>query len=530
MRRCSFRIFKTTFIAASLFSLLALGQNIEKAATYVSEVDDSINIRKVSVLPVVDNVEGIYARAFENEVIASIQNDHKWDYLEAKTIGPVASPYDLENDPTQVMALGKTIGADALIASKISKGPEGISMKMSLFLSNDGKLLITNEQEKIQNFDLKNIQAKAKEMLSNIRSRIPYQGLVLSRSNTRVTVNLGTRDGVKKDQVVNAVQIIKITRHPKFNFLINTEKEILGKIKLRKVEDTLSFGDVISEKEKGAIRRQSKIAGVDFVEYPDVSSIRNEGGAPSDNFTSPGSQLAFGEKPKEWVPVRPASFGLVNLGLGIGNYSANIKPSGTTYSASKPYYPNLKLHGELWFNPEWQVEADMRQGIMTVENPRTGSSPGELNVAISTYALYGAYNWLIRGEFWGPRLTLLAGFKQYSSTVDESSPTVFSTMVYRGLDIGIRGSLPLDNEQLWKAGATFNIMVLPAVQEKPTSSGSSASNTVNAYSILVGRRIGQRLEATGQLEFEYYSSSFGDGGTTASQRITTVYGGISYLF
>lgn len=514
-----------------LAPLLAFGQTIEKAATYVSEADESLNIRKVTVLPVVDNVEGIYSRPFESELTSVIQADHKWDFIESKTIGPVSSPQDLENDPTQVMALGKTVGADAIIASRVVKGSEGISIRMALFLSNDGKILVSEEQNKIQNFDLKNIQSKAREMLATIRGRIPYQGIVLSRSNNRVTLNLGAKDGVKKDQVVTAVQIIKVTRHPKFNFLINTEKEILGKIKLRKVEETLSFGDIVTEKERGSVRRLSKIAGVDFVEYQDVSSIDQK---PNEvvNANALGNEKAFGEKPKEWIPIRQATFGLVNLSLGLGSYSSNAKPSSATqtYSATKPFYINIKLHGELWFNPEWQMEADLRQGIMTVGNPRSGSSPSELNIATSTYALYFAYNWLIRDNFWGPKVSIIGGFKQYSSTVDESSPAAFSTMVYSGLDLGLRGSLPLDDEEMWRAGATFNLLILPAVQEKPQSSGGSASNSVNAFSIFAGRRIGQRLEATGQLEMEYYSTSFGGGGTTSSQRITTFYGGINYLF
>lgn len=528
MRRFHLGFFFSIFLLSlALFPSPVQGQTIEKAATYVSEVDESLSIRKATVLPIVDNVEGIYSRPFESELISVIQNDHKWDYVDAKTVGPVSSPQDLENDPTQVMALGKTIGTDALIAGRVSKGPDGIAIKLSLFLSNDGKLLITEEQEKIQNFDLKNLQAKARELLAAIRTRIPYQGLVLSRANTRVTLNLGTRDGVKKDQVVSAVQIIKVTRHPKFNFLINTEKEVLGKIKLRKVDETLSFGDIVTEKERGAVRRFSKIAGVDFVEYPDVNSISPTSPNESGNLEQKGTQVAFGEKPKEWVPVTPASFGLVNLALGGG--SASITRG--SYSTS-PLMSTIKLHGELWFNPEWQVEADMRQGISfsKVANPRPGSAPSELNISIATYALYFTYNWMIRDDFWGPKIGLMAGLKQYSTTVDDSTPTAISTMVYRGLDLGLRGSLPIDADQQWRAGATFHLMILPAVQEKPESSGGAASSTVNAFGFLIAKRIGQRIEATGNMDYELYSTGFGSGGSNASQRIITIYGGVSYLF
>jgi hypothetical protein len=524
--------FSIFLLSTALFPSPVLSQTIEKAATYVSETDQSLSIRKATVLPIVDNVDGIYARPFESELIAVIQADHKWDYVDAKTVGPVSSPQDLESDPTQVMALGKTIGTDALIAGRVSKGPDGIAIKVSLFLSNDGKLLITEEQEKIKNFDLKNIQSKARELLANIRSRIPYQGLVLSRANTLVTLNLGKRDGVKKDQVVSAVQIIKVTRHPKFNFLINTEKEVLGKIKLRKVEDTLSFGDIVTEKERGAVRRFSKIAGVDFVEYPDVNSISPTSPNESGSLEQKGTQVAFGEKPKEWVPVQKASFGLVNVALGMGGYTMARGAQGSAGYSTSPYMSNIKLHGELWFNPEWQVEADMRQAIsfQKVSNPRTGSTPSELNVAVANYALYFTYNWMMRDDFWGPKIGLMAGLKQFSANVDDTTPTAFSTMVYRGLDLGLRGSLPIDPEQQWRAGATFHLMVLPAVQEKPDSSGGAASNSVLEFGFILGKRIGQRIEATAQMDYEYYSTGFGSGGANASHKLITLYGGVSYMF
>ena len=110
----------------------------------------------------------------------------------------------------------------------------------------------------------KAIQEKTHEMLKDVLKKIPYDALVLSRQGNLITVNLGKKDGIEKGKVLTVIQIIKEQRHPKFGILIKTDKEILGKIKLLKIDDNLSFGKIIVEKEKGAIQKHSKISGIDL--------------------------------------------------------------------------------------------------------------------------------------------------------------------------------------------------------------------------------------------------------------------------
>jgi len=507
----------------------------DKRTSYISEIDQELTLRKILILPTLDNVDGIYARPFENALHDIVGNDHQLDLVDSKTVGPALSPYDLEDDPARVQTLTKSSNADALIASKITKGPEGLSIQMSLFAGFDGLLLATETKEKIKSFDLKTLSTNAEEVIKTLKSKIPYRGLVLSRNGQRVTLNLGKKDGIDTNQVLTAVQIIKLTRHPKFHFIVSSDKEILGKIKLKKVDETLSFGEIISEKERGVIEKYSKIAGVDFVNYEDTSL------PTSTTNNVDNKKNFFGDNPKEWTPVPTAQFGLVNFSLGMGSFTMNSNLTGGTsevsMSANKSLYLGLILHGELWVNANWSVESDIRQGILTANNPRTSSSPSELNYMTSYYVVNGAYSFLIKDYFWGPKIQVLFGFRQTSLTADYSSPVAFTSMTYRGLDLGLRGVFPLDPEEKWRLGAQFNIVPMPSLSETPLSSGASSSNTVNVYSAFANRRIGQRMMATAKLEFEYYQSTFsGLGGraperaTTTSQRITTLYGGLSWMF
>jgi hypothetical protein len=530
-----------TVIFLLTLSATAQSQGVEKSAVYVSEIDNQLTLRKFTVLPVTDNLDGIYGRPLENQLAELIQKDHHWEFVEAKLVGPVLTPTELEGDPAQVRKIAQNLNVDAVFAAKATKGPEGVSIVLDLFLAFDGLLFAQDQAVKMAQFETKDLQNKISALYQNVVSKIPYQGLVLSRQGTRVTVNLGKRDGVAKDQMVNAVQIIKLNRHPRYQFIISTEKEILGKIKLQKVDDTLSFGAIVTEKEKGAIKKHSKISGIDFVSYNEGAGFKGYEGE-AEALEKPGNKLAFGNKPEEWTPIRPATFGQVNLALGLGSYTANSSlTNGTTtrnYSGSNPLMFSLGLGAEIWITPYWQVEALMRQSVFSGPNPRTGSSPSNLNFALNKYGMLIGYNFLIRDDFFGPKITLLAGFTQFATYVDNADPVTFVSTSYRGFDMGIRGSFPIDPEKVWKLGAKFNIVFSPSLSESPYRLGDSSTNQMTTYAIFASKRVGQRLELTGSLDFELYSSSYsgagtmpsGESGVNASHRITLFNGGISYLF
>src|SRR5208282_1436782 len=155
-------------------------------------------------------------------------------------------------------------------------------------------------------------------LLSEIVARLPYSGRVLSRDANRVTVNLGSRDGVQPGQILSVIQIIQAQRHPVFNFLVRTDKEIFGKVRILKVDETLSFGTVVSEKERGAIQKNSKIGPVDFVTYSGGESLSLTPGPAETLGQRDDSKIAFGKDPKPWVPEATPTFGQIGGRLGIG--------------------------------------------------------------------------------------------------------------------------------------------------------------------------------------------------------------------
>jgi hypothetical protein len=547
---CSRQIVSTLVVLSGFWSQATYGQTsspaIEQSATYVSRVDESLTIRKVAVLPVSDNTDGIYARPIEAQINSLVRESHRWDLIDTSTSNSASLPTvsDLEEKPAVLQKAVKSIDADAFFIAAVSRGPNGMSIRLDLFLKKDGKLLTQELLKDHPRTEIPQLREQVRLMYNRLVNKLPYQGMILSRQGNRVTINLGKSDGLKKDQTVSAVQIISVQRHPKFNFLISTDKEILGQIKVLKVDETLSFGTIMNERERGAIARFAKITSLQPVEYGDPALLTSD--ASGDLRQRPDAVVAFGEKPTEWVPTRPPAFGQVGLRLGLGTYNSSLNISGASPScceASSSFYPSIMLDGEIWINPKWIARAEITQGVLSGSNPRSGSSPATVNEAYSRYQLVVGYNFLLKDDFFGPKIQVNAGLATASMKVDDSNPRGITSTSFSGALIGLMGMFPVTDDKIWFVGGKFNLFLFPKLSETPITSGGDPKASINDFSIFAQRKLGENLRAVGSLDFSLYSASYSGAGnrfqadnvtpeiaTSLSQRHTVLTGGIIYMF
>ncbi|HRK08729.1 MAG TPA: hypothetical protein PLZ57_13240 [Pseudobdellovibrionaceae bacterium] len=525
----------------------AQSPRVEQAAVFTSPADDFISIRKISVLPGADNVDGIFVRPIEAHLMSLLKSSHRWEYADTGLVSLPKSPIELEDNPSLTQQLLAPIQVDAVILPSITKGPTGLSIRLSLIMKADGRVLLQEQVKDLNRFEIAEVKNQVSQIYQRLIRKIPYDGLILSRQGNRVTLNLGRVDGVQLNQDLAVVQVISLNRHPKFGFLISNEKEILGRIRVLKVDDTLSFAVVTAEKERGAIRRLNKIAGLNAVEYGTDQTLTSgtEEGSLQDR---PDHGVAFGAKAEEWLPIREPSFGQVGVKAGLGMYKGGMNLSGVgALEAKSDFYPLLEVDGELWLNPNWTVQAEITQGILSTANPRTGASPATLNHALNKYSISLAYNFLMRNDFFGPKFQFRGGLSYYRMYVDDSTPQGLTTVNYNGVLTGVGIYFPLGgfanqasdpNERLrrWAIGGDLSMLFLTKLTESPIRSGDSSSNTINEFSFFVDRRLAMNLILRSQLEFALYSSSLTGSGnrtepaTSISQRHISASAGIIYQF
>lgn len=509
----------------------------ERGGIYHSDIDNLLTIERVSVLPFTDNLQGIYARPLEAHFISLVDKQHRWSYVVANNSGAILSPEELEADPEKAVQASQGLGADAFFAGRITKGPNGITIHISLFLSKDGKLLSQAILKDYKQFNLNDLKEQTQRLLTEIVARLPYAGRVLSRDGNRVTVNLGARDGLQVGQLLSVIQIIQAQRHPKFNFLISAEKEIFGRVKVLKVDETLSFATVVTEKERGAIQKNSKIGPLDFVVYSATESL--SGRAEDSLGQREDSKMAFGKDPQAWKPQAPPTFGEVGARLGVGRIQENMELTGSgkgPIAGSDNFSPSILIEGEIWITPEFTFHARMQQGLAQVNNPDPSSKPGVLNQSISAYEASFGYMFRFGPHVWSPNVEPFLGYFSWRLYTDASAPPTFTTVEYSGLRLGVRGSTPVGAGGNWGAGGEFSFALKPGLRESPYSSGDTASPSVVEFGVLAYKKIGERLKAQMNLDFAMYSANFtGNGGggspaSSASQRLTTLSAGVNYMF
>jgi hypothetical protein len=509
--------------------------NVVATGIYHSEADDLLTLEKVSVLPFTDNLQGIYARPLETYFVSLVEGMHRWDYVASAGTGAILSPEELEASSDKVHQVTRGLNADGAFAARITKGPNGVNIHLSLFLTKDGLLLEQAELKDYSGFNIADLKQQMKKMFSEIVARLPYSGRVLSREGNRVTVNLGSLDGVQPSQSLSVIQVMKLIRHPRFHFLISTEKEIFGRVKILKVDDTLSFGIITTEKEKGAIQKNAKIAPLDFVTYPETGL--NLMPSPEEALTQRGdSGVAFGKDAKAWKPERPPMFCEIGARMGLSRFSQNMSLSGvSTGDASNDFAPNVILDGELWVTPEWTFHARLKQGIVPVSNPRGGATPSKLNQSVSYYEALFGYRMRFGQSADAPYAEPFLGYMNYKLFADDSSPQMFSSMEYSGFKLGVKGMAPV-GVNAYGVGGEFSLVIRPSLHESPFTSGASNSNSATQFGVFGFKKISAHMRIQLALDFEMYATNFSGTGTrtesatSSSQRFTTLSGGLYYMF
>ncbi len=523
------------FVASCIISSNSTAQAQTNAQNiYVSTVDQDLAIKSIVLVPTTDNVGGIYARPVEEELRQLLNDDKQWS-LTTFPKGPQAMAEDLQENSEAAKALLQRTQSEAALTSRVVRGPRGISITLTLFVGRDGLPLLQESLTDYKGFETAEIRNEARRLFESIKYRMPFRATILSRRGQQVTLNLGSTYGLKPESRVSVVQIIKINRHPKLKFMVSTEKEVLGRVKLFKVEPYLSFGHIEMEKDPGVITIGSKVMPDEFVKYATPVTTPS-GKILQDVSTRPDKEVAFGEDPQEWVPTMPPQFGKVELMAGFGNYTQNTTlATAGSLSGSNTLAPNILLRGELWLNPEWSIGVQLRQSVFSIDNEQAGSSPSSLSMALGQYGVNVGYNFLLTNDFFGPKLQLGAGYMTTKFSVDDSTPTTFTSMDYSGLLLSLAGQFPLSEEIPIEVGAKFDFYLNPSVSESKES-GASSDSKINSFSFFVDYKLKTRFKVRGELMLENYSSDFSgvgerpDPATSTGHKMTTLFGGVQYLF
>lgn len=528
-------------VSAVLFALTicvlplsrATAQTKNQTSSFVSAADHELSVKEVAVAPFTDNVSGIYARPLTETLREALANDPRWSL--AVYPNHPSHPETFEDAPADVQKILREAKADALITGRVLKGPQGLTLRLVLYVGPSGLPLAIEEANEPQRFETERMKEVVITTSQRLRDRLPYRGVVMSRRGQEVTINLGQKSGLRNGTEVDLIQILKVRRHPKLHIVVGTEREILGKVRIFKADEELSFGNITYEKEPGLIEAGAKVLPEEGISY--AAPILGPDGKPLPDLSNrPDKNVAFGEKPIEWLPEPIPQYGRVHVMAGIGQYAQTVglQTAGST-SGSSSMTPNLEIGGEAWIDREWWVGFDLRQSAFSVDNGLAGSTPGKINMSLGKYDVSGGYNFLLGNDFFGPKIQAGLGLGKFSARADTTTPPLFSNMEFGGPFVALTFSTPLGDDNVWDIGARFKYYINPSVSEG-LSSGGRKSVSASDFSFLAGYRVRRNFRYIAEANIEYYNADFDGNGdrpdpvSSIGHRATTILGGLEYSF
>ena len=462
---------------------------------YISQIDQKIMLKTITLAPVYDNVSGIYAEPIQKLLIDLLQSDKVWGYSEFPDINTKIFIEKFDSQPKDVLDVLSKTNAQGLLTAFIAKGPRGINAKLKLFTQDQGLILIEDSFQDINTFEISKLREMFVLMYHNIKSKLPYRGYVLSRRGIDVTLNLGSMNGIKPGQELILAQILKLNRHPKLKLMIGAEKEIIAKLKVTKVEPYLSFAQIIFEKESGVVDLGAKVLPSEYVGYP-VPKINAEGMVIGDTPADPKGFVPPTEGEAESRPAeelgadlkaqksrmldRENSFGVFTAQGLITQYSESTQlVSGANPSSSNSFAPGISLgvllnfHKRLFF-----VDFNTQINSFSGTNSLAGSSPNQLSFTLTRYTALVGMDYTLDEDTSSNKIKLSGalGFASTKTNVSTSTPTSLTSTQTDGLLVQAKASMPWSSDSGLNIGGRLDLYLTPKFSESPVNSGSAKLN------------------------------------------------------
>ncbi len=518
--------FITSFALSVLLLVLcnlAQGQVVGKI-TFKEGAGQGLLLRQVVMLPAHDSMQGVYAGALAPTLQELLAADHRRDLVEGSfsTVKPAA---DWSKEPDLLKKIFAESGAQGALALGVLRRGGQLTLGLYLYHFSDNKLLLKQETEAPLESTHQQLREQLPGLYRALWAQLPYDSEILSRTQDQITLSAGARDGVKVGDRFMAVQILKLARHPHFEFLMETEQEALGSVQVTKVAEHMSFGKVISE-----ISPQTLASGTKLIQ----SQLE---APPASIALSPRDDVAFGAHPTEWKPEPLPSFGLVRAGLGVyrSRTKTNLATAGSQDTGST-LTPAVSIGADAWMTARWTLSLNMEQSVSYFSNPQSASTPEDLSATLSRYNASFLRRVFPSLHYKDPILELGLGYSKWRWSVDSTTPLVFTNWDLSGWFVQMRGQVPLEIAPKWYLGGDFKIHLWPSLTESPETSASDSKNSLTEIAVFARYAMTHSWWLEAGLDLALYSGRLSGTGSTTdpSKGLSHNLGGfkasILYLF
>ena len=526
-RICSIVLSPFLVLNFAIAKEVVVGNKNPYPVNYRSDIDSLLNLKSIVIVPAYDNVGGVYKVAAEKRLNELISDDHFWSLVELKLPeNEKEKKYRadwLDEKPDFTQKIMQNSNADSLLSAVITKSSSGITINLVLYVK-DGSPLVSVSYQDEKTFELSKVNEIITDLYAQLKQKIPFSGLIVSRTGNKVTINLGQKNGIKENDKLSVAQILAIKRHPKLKFMTGVEKEVIGQIVVNKADSNLSFAQITFEKEVGVIEKGSKLLPVNFVDYDENSKMLKP-------------VLENEKDAQEWIPTPTPQYGKISVALGATDFKVGaMNKAGTNnYSSTKAFAPTIKMGAELWITSEWFTSLEMQLSNFNANNGLSGSTPVNLAFTHGQYDVLIGYRYAVTGNFWGPQLSIGGGYLMSNTQVTDTSPTAYTSNLIKGWQLHLGRYFPISENNKTAFGAKAKFVLFETFNETPVDSGKGDA-TINNFGIYLTHQISTNLQFKPEINYGTNNVSYSGTGTntnpirSSEEKAIAYLLGIEYLF
>lgn len=465
---------KNLLISLSLFicSTFAFGS---------TQLDREYGFKRVSMLRMADNVNGIFGDSLQGVAESFLKRDRFFEWVQMGAASDLLANSKMEplqwyDDPEILKTLQKKYSLDLLIRAKLVRSINDYSLTVDILLGNTPNKLVTQSEPITHNaLSAEGVRAVERVFLGILRDifeKLPIKGVVTGRDGDSVTLKSRESIRVEVGDTLNLGTIEKVDIHPLYKTVASWNWADRGKLKVISIDGDVIFASILEESSDRPVARNQKLLSV---EKP----------------ARTGS-----DSPKSEEELFLARLGYVGGGLVLGNAHRDFSSGATTQTASSIIY-GVRAVGELWVTGQASLMTDLQYHLGSLK----GSTLGQ-----SRLRVLPGYSFPLTSSALAPELRARFGYQRIGVRLPNDSSTGLSAITGSYGLLSLEGELPL-SERL-RGYLSLALGLIGGVTDNSNLFGKPQGDSYFSFGVGGMYKLDSRLQAELNLEFESLSVDY----------------------
>ena len=299
--------------------------------------------------------------------ITAMVKEGRFDVIERRLLQKILSEQQLVMtgvvDESSATQIGKLLGVKVIISGSVMKVRDMLEVNARIIDVENASIIAA---ESVKSSTASRLQDLIVEMSAKIIRNFPLEGYVVDRDGKKITIDLGSRAGVKPGMEFVVYREGEFIKHPKTGEVLDVERIHTGRVRIQSVLGKISEGEVLDEEADDAIKYGQLVSSV----------VAGGNGGKRQTVTVPAEPAEELPKGRLFVSSEPAGAKIRILNIGPV-YREGMELAAGSYhiEVSAPGYRTDRQWLKLAAGEDRRVAVSLRPAPVEVTPPTTALAP-----------------------------------------------------------------------------------------------------------------------------------------------------------